>query len=47
MSDPKQQAEDHYYAALDLFADGKQNEAIAEYENVWNWILPTQKRCTV
>jgi tetratricopeptide (TPR) repeat protein len=32
MSDPKQQAEDHYYAALDLFADGKQNEAIAEYE---------------
>jgi tetratricopeptide (TPR) repeat protein len=32
MPDPKQQAEDHYYAALDLFAEGKQNEAIAEYE---------------
>ncbi|MFL6436896.1 MAG: tetratricopeptide repeat protein [Terriglobales bacterium] len=32
MFDPKQEAEDHYYAALDLFADGKQDEAIAEYE---------------
>jgi len=25
------QAEDHYFAALDLFAEGKQEEAIAEY----------------
>lgn len=25
------QAEDHYYAALDLFAEGKHDEAIAEY----------------
>ena len=25
-------AEDHYYAALDLFADGKHEEAVAEYE---------------
>lgn len=32
MPDPKQQAEDHYYAALDLFADGKQEEAVAEYQ---------------
>lgn len=31
MSDPKQQAEDHYYAALDFFAEGKQDEAVAEY----------------
>ena len=29
MADP--QAEDHYFAALDLFAEGKQEEAIAEY----------------
>lgn len=32
MSDAKQQAEDHYYAALDLFAEGKQQAAITEYE---------------
>ena len=32
MSDSRQQAEDHYYAALDLFAEGKQDEAVAEYE---------------
>jgi tetratricopeptide (TPR) repeat protein len=25
------EAEDHYYAALDLFAEGKHDEAIAEY----------------
>jgi tetratricopeptide (TPR) repeat protein len=25
------QAEDHYYAALDLFAEGKHDEAIVEY----------------
>ncbi len=29
MADP--QAEDHYFAALDLFAEGKHEEAIAEY----------------
>jgi tetratricopeptide (TPR) repeat protein len=33
MSDAKQQAEDHYYAALDLNAEGKPEEAIAEYES--------------
>jgi tetratricopeptide (TPR) repeat protein len=33
MSDVKQQAEDHYYAALDLYAEGKPEQAIAEYEN--------------
>jgi tetratricopeptide (TPR) repeat protein len=33
MSDAKHQAEDHYYAALDLFAEGKPDEAISEYEN--------------
>jgi tetratricopeptide (TPR) repeat protein len=26
------QAEDHYYAALDLYADGNHAEAIAEYQ---------------
>jgi Putative Zn-dependent protease, contains TPR repeats len=31
MSNSKEQAEDHYYAALDLFAEGKQEEAVAEY----------------
>ena len=29
MANPE--AEDHYYAALDLFAEGKHDEAIAEY----------------
>ncbi|PYX99240.1 MAG: hypothetical protein DMG62_04555 [Acidobacteria bacterium] len=32
MSDSRQQAEDHYYAALDLFGEGKHEEAVAEYE---------------
>jgi tetratricopeptide (TPR) repeat protein len=32
MSD-RQKAEDHYYAALDLFSEGKQEQALAEYEN--------------
>jgi len=32
MSDSRQQAEDHYYAALDLFAEGKHDEAVAAYE---------------
>jgi tetratricopeptide (TPR) repeat protein len=32
MSNGKQQAEDHYYAALDLYAEGKPEDAIAEYE---------------
>jgi tetratricopeptide (TPR) repeat protein len=32
MSDTKQQAEEHYYAALDRFAEGKQDEAVREYE---------------
>ena len=27
----KPEAEDHYFAALDLFAEGKQEEAITEY----------------
>jgi tetratricopeptide (TPR) repeat protein len=31
MSD-RQKAEDHYYSALDLFADGQQEQALAEYE---------------
>jgi tetratricopeptide (TPR) repeat protein len=25
-------AEDHYYAAIDLYADGKHEEAVAEYQ---------------
>lgn len=29
--DQRQQAEDHYYAALDLFADGKHEGALDEY----------------
>lgn len=28
---PRQIAEDHYYAALDLYADGKHQEAVGEY----------------
>ncbi len=28
---PRELAEDHYYAALDLYADGKHEEAVAEY----------------
>src|SRR5690348_5657371 len=32
MSDhPRQEAEDHYYAALDLFADGEREAALEEY----------------
>ncbi|HZR28488.1 MAG TPA: tetratricopeptide repeat protein [Terriglobales bacterium] len=31
MSGPRQVAEDHFYVALDLFAEGKHDEAIAEY----------------
>lgn len=27
----REQAEDHYYSGLDLFADGKYQEAVAEY----------------
>jgi len=29
--DPRRQAEDHYYAALDLFAEGDHERAIDEY----------------
>ena len=29
----RQKAEDHYYAALDLVADGEHNRALAEYQN--------------
>ena len=29
---PRQKAEDHYYAALDLFSDGDHERALAEYE---------------
>ncbi len=29
--DARQKAEDHYYSALDLYADGKIEEAVAEY----------------
>src|SRR5689334_16996805 len=28
----RQQAEDHYYAALDLYADGRHEQAVAEYQ---------------
>ncbi len=31
MSDVRRQAEDHYYAALDLFADGDREAAVEEY----------------
>ena len=30
--DPRQLAEDHYFAALDAMADGKQEKALAEYQ---------------
>ena len=28
---PRETAEDHYYAAIDLYADGRHEEAVAEY----------------
>ena len=28
----RQQAEDHYYSALDLYAEGRHDEAVAAYE---------------
>ena len=31
MLDPRQQAEEHYYTALDLFADGDHEGALSEY----------------
>jgi tetratricopeptide (TPR) repeat protein len=31
MSDPRQAAEDHYYAALDFYADGQPEAAVSEY----------------
>jgi tetratricopeptide (TPR) repeat protein len=31
-ADARQKAEDHYYAALDLVAEGEQERALAEYE---------------
>lgn len=31
-NDPHQKAEDHYYAALDLVAEGDHERALAEYE---------------
>ena len=31
-SEQKQTAEDHYYAALDLYGEGKHDRAIAEYQ---------------
>ena len=30
--DARQKAEDHYYAALDLVAEGEQERALAEYQ---------------
>jgi tetratricopeptide (TPR) repeat protein len=30
---PREVAEDHYYAALDLFADGKHEEAVLAYND--------------
>lgn len=32
MPDDRQQAEDHYYAALDLFAEGQHEQAVEEYK---------------
>ncbi len=32
MSDRRQSAEDHYYRALDLYAEGRQEEAVAAYQ---------------
>ena len=31
MSDARTRAEDHYYAALDLYAEGSQAESVVEY----------------
>ena len=30
--DPNPEAEDHYYAALDLVAEGQHEQAVAEYQ---------------
>ena len=30
--DPRKRAEDHYYAALDFFAEGEHERALAEYK---------------
>ena len=30
--DARQQAEDHYYAALDFYAEGQHEQAVAEYQ---------------
>lgn len=32
MSDARQSAEDHYYHALDLYAEGRHKEAVAAYQ---------------
>jgi tetratricopeptide (TPR) repeat protein len=32
MSDPRPTAEDHYYRALDLYAEGRYEEAVAAYK---------------
>ncbi len=32
MPDARQTAEDHYYRALDLYAEGRQEEAVAAYK---------------
>ena len=42
--DNRQQAEDHYYAALDLMADGKLEESVAAYRQAIA-IDPTFTEC--
>src|SRR5262249_28924038 len=32
LENPREKAEEHYYAALDLFADGKHEDALTEYK---------------
>jgi tetratricopeptide (TPR) repeat protein len=40
LGERRQAAEDHYYAALDLFSEGKHEEAVARYQDALN-IDPT------
>jgi len=38
--EPKESAEDHYYAGIDLFGEGRLDEAIAEYK----WALDLEPK---
>ena len=41
----RQQAEEHYYAALDLVSEGEQERALAEYEKSLSVDPASRKPC--